>query len=107
MAGCSERPFARVRLVPYPFAAHYQVGQIITKVFVKGDRPEVPVEAEDEMPEYVALMRRCWATSPDDRPSANEVVDVLVVVAHDTSSRRRDALVRPSAVTRIGCVSPG
>ena len=102
MAGCSERPFARVRLVPYPFAAHYQVGQIITKVFVKGDRPEVPVEAEDEMPEYVALMRRCWATSPDDRPSANEVVDVLVAILRQHGAAGGGARHFQSSPRRLG-----
>ena len=68
--------------MPWP-----QVGQIITRVFVKGDRPEVPLEVEEDVPAYVALMRRCWATLPADRPSAAEVVAALAALAEGLPGR--------------------
>ena len=49
--------------------------QIITQVLVKGARPPLPSDGAAE--DLVALMGRCWAASPDDRPAFAEITSVL------------------------------
>ena len=49
--------------------------QIITQVLVKGSRPPLPSDGAAE--DLVALMGRCWAASPDDRPAFAEITSVL------------------------------
>ena len=51
-----------------------QVGQILSRVLVRGERPELPEDVQDDFPAMVALIRRCWAADPGDRPSADDVV---------------------------------
>jgi serine/threonine protein kinase len=46
-----------------------------------GRRPTVPARVEAAQPTFVAMMRRCWATRPDDRPSFSEVVLQLEAAA--------------------------
>ena len=53
--------------------------QIITQVLVKGSRPPLPSDgAADDL---VALMGRCWAASPDDRPAFAEITSALAAKA--------------------------
>ena len=44
------------------------------KAFESGERPQVPCEVAEARPEFVALMRKCWATDPATRPTAIAVV---------------------------------
>ena len=52
--------------------------QIITQVLVKGSRPPLPEGAADDL---VALMGRCWAASPEDRPAFAEITSALAAKA--------------------------
>lgn len=40
-------------------------------------RPALVAEIEQFVPEFAALMRKCWATKPQARPSFTEVVKSL------------------------------
>ena len=42
-----------------------------------GDRPQVPDEAAQAAPEFVALMQKCWVTDLAARPKAAAVAQLL------------------------------
>lgn len=59
--------------------------QVLINVTERGKRPEIPPDAEllglplDPTAKscYVALMERCWATDPAERPPFSEVARAL------------------------------
>lgn len=59
---CFKRPFQNLTLI-----------ELISKI-INGDRPEF----ESMIPEcYKNLICKCWSSDPKDRPSFNEIVDLL------------------------------
>ncbi len=40
-------------------------------------RPKIPVVTEESMVRYVDIMQTCWAHSPSERPSSEELVTSL------------------------------
>lgn len=66
-----EQPYSSVNL--------YEVVSLVNN----GGRPEVPAPAAlrggafPGLPAYTALLRRCWAQNPYDRPSFAELVPEL------------------------------
>src|SRR5215469_2627026 len=40
----------------------------------RGIRPEI---VEGTMPEYIELMKRCWDSDPEKRPTANELKNIF------------------------------
>lgn len=52
-----------------------------------GLRPTVPQQLEEEQPAYVALMKRCWAHKPEERPEFGEIVEELqALMSADTAA---------------------
>ncbi len=58
--------------------------QIIVAIAERRQRPEIPADLEAlpggsfaGMPEYLALMKRCWAEEPRQRPAFDEVISDL------------------------------
>ena len=62
-----------------PFADK-EVAQIIHLVVIEKRRPDWPPELSCPH-ELTALVAKCWAANPADRPSARAVVDVLALFA--------------------------
>lgn len=44
------------------------------RVYLQGIRPSVPTYCPEK---YAQLMKRCWASEPDERPDFAEVLDIL------------------------------
>eukprot|EP00035_Acanthoeca_spectabilis_P005438 m.113568 g.113568 ORF g.113568 m.113568 type:complete len:1135 (-) comp13027_c0_seq1:1812-5216(-) len=50
----------------------------------QGVRPDVSVEVEEGQPQYVTLMRSCWAGEPTDRPPFTDIIDILAAILRAT-----------------------
>jgi hypothetical protein len=48
--------------------------QVIHKVVVKRERPEIPASASLELKQLYPTLKLCWASEPSRRPSVNEIV---------------------------------
>ena len=56
-----------------PFGGHIQTGELMDKIF-KRERPEIPAT----IPEiFRQLLNRCWAQNPKERPSFDEIIEIL------------------------------
>ena len=51
-----------------------KLAQLIIRVHTNGERPPLP---NDVHPEFLGLMQRAWAHSPDDRPAFPEILKTL------------------------------
>ena len=63
-----------------------QPPQILTNVIVKRKRPEIPEATPDDLK---ALMIRCWAHDPADRPSFSAIAGELKVFSPRGSMIKR------------------
>ncbi|KAK8887864.1 hypothetical protein M9Y10_038923 [Tritrichomonas musculus] len=58
-----------------PFKELNNINQIFFEVVTKSRRPVMPF---DEVPQcYIELIESCWSQDPNDRPSFNQIVEVL------------------------------
>ena len=58
-----------------PFADRPHDRELAFNISTKKARPEIH---EYEAPKfYIDLMKKCWSFNPDDRPSANEIYDLI------------------------------
>jgi len=64
--------------------------RLVTKALQKGRRPTLPSTVATEAPDFVSLMRKCWAGDPADRPSFPEVAKHLAVLTHDNGPNIRN-----------------
>lgn len=55
---------------PYDGLSTFDIYDIVNR----GERPPIP---DDAPPEFVELLRRCWATLPEERPHGPEIVEHL------------------------------
>ena len=82
-----------------PVQARCDSAQIMCAISEKGERPEVPSEAPGALlggtfpgfPAYCALMRRCWAEDPAERPSFEAVIAELRSMLADSNAHARRA----------------
>ena len=87
--------------VPY---SGLKPGQILKKVY-KAERPEGGMEGIDE--DLKALVEKCWAAEPDDRPSFGQVKDALKPFLPETVKLPSDAdesssrLLKSPSITRL------
>lgn len=49
--------------------------ELVNAVCDEGERPEIPADCPKQL---AALIKRCWAEEPDDRPSFQEIIDQQV-----------------------------
>ena len=47
---------------------------IYRRVVFKGDRPVIPAEAPGDIAD---LLRACWAAPPQERPTSNDILEIL------------------------------
>lgn len=50
------------------------IGQVLYMITYLNHRPTIP---DHSPPAFVDLMRRCWATAPDARPTCDDLVHEL------------------------------
>jgi serine/threonine protein kinase len=104
-----QLPFSR----PGARLNHWEV----VRALATGGRPEVPPRGELPGPgaaafagldEYEALMRRCWAQAPEERPPFDEVAGALVALleAHAGASASEKRPGAGAGVTRLEELAP-
>ena len=52
---------------------YLELFEVLTRSLQSGVRPSIPAEARTHHPDFVAVMRRCWAGDPEDRPTFADV----------------------------------
>lgn len=57
-----------------PWADEALPFDIYTRVVFKGDRPEIPGDAPDDI---ASVLRACWAGPPQERPTSGEIWEIL------------------------------
>lgn len=60
-----------------PFREFSRADKIINEIINKNSRPKFPTD-ENKIPEcYQELIERCWCDDPADRPSFDEIIEIL------------------------------
>ena len=57
--------------------------ETLQRLLPTGVRPRVPDEVDRAHPAYCAVMRRCWATQPDERPTFTDIESHLLAAEPD------------------------
>jgi ankyrin repeat protein/serine/threonine protein kinase len=103
-----QLPFSR----PGARLNHWEV----VRALATGGRPEVPPRGELPGPgagafagldEYEALMRRCWAQAPEERPPFDEVAGALVALLEAHAGARPGAGAGAGGAARPGAGAGG
>ena len=63
------------------------------KIALEGWRPAIPPALREHWPDFVDLIKRCWAQDPSERPSAQELVTELAACESDHRGREIDKLL--------------
>eukprot|EP00735_Rhodelphis_limneticus_P001445 TRINITY_DN12065_c0_g1::TRINITY_DN12065_c0_g1_i1::g.9651::m.9651 TRINITY_DN12065_c0_g1::TRINITY_DN12065_c0_g1_i1::g.9651 ORF type:complete len:649 (-),score=91.47,sp/Q54Y55/SHKC_DICDI/39.78/7e-52,Pkinase_Tyr/PF07714.12/9.2e-57,Pkinase/PF00069.20/6.9e-53,APH/PF01636.18/2.5e+03,APH/PF01636.18/4.9e+03,APH/PF01636.18/0.77,APH/PF01636.18/3.4e+03 TRINITY_DN12065_c0_g1_i1:44-1966(-) len=67
-----------------PWQKEQKGGSLVPALVVNGDRPDLPPDAPNE---YLALIQKCWAQKPDQRPTFNDIVkEIEKITSLDTPS---------------------
>lgn len=61
-----------------PFQEFSRADKIINEIINKNARPKFPTDNENKIPEcYQELIERCWCDDPSERPSFDEIIEIL------------------------------
>jgi serine/threonine protein kinase len=63
----------------------------LTEALMAGRRPALPDGIEAEHPIFIKVMRKAWATDPNDRPSFSHIVFSLEMIEIPFSSSRNNS----------------
>jgi hypothetical protein len=61
-----------------PETINFLIGEAVKK----GDRPQVPDFSDVGFCGAVAIMKECWVQNPDERPTAKDVRDKLLILVY-------------------------
>jgi hypothetical protein len=59
---------------------------MIIRAVLRGERPELTADDLKDVPDgYVALMKQCWQTEPNERPTFKQTMTMLAALSgeHD------------------------
>lgn len=79
----------------------FELSELETKV-MSGERPPIPVDSERAFPNFISLMRKCWAQNPKDRPLSFSHIfsSIIDLMTNLESTNPRSISVTPNGSSR-------
>lgn len=62
--------------------------EFLRNALLTGKRPTIPEETRRDQPDLLTVLTRCWADDPADRPSFQQVTDLLAPILRKQCSDR-------------------